>query len=180
MVYQKLKLKPYVKVLFLLVLSTTFTACNRDVNNVGKVKEVESKVDVSDENINQINVSKSVKVIDGASEQVNSYEINGEKYQLLSAEFKAGSKVKNVFTNEIGTVMGSFYISINDKKELDKIGVRFKIKPISYNTLELIPLEKKAELIEVYKKLKNTPELLHVEMNIMFLGTEDGFNEKDF
>ena len=129
--------------------------------------------DIADEN-------KVESVIDSKNVQSVSLDINGEKYKLLSPDFKAGSKVRNVLTNEIGTVMGSFYVSIEEKMELNKLNTRFKIKPLSNDTFEFIPLDRKAHLIGIYKELKLTPEFLHVEMNIMFLGSHDGDIKKQF
>lgn len=145
----------------------------KEIEREGEINNGDRATDITNEN-------KVESIISSKNEQSVSHDINGEKYKLLSPDFKAGSKVRNVLTNEIGTVMGSFYVSIKEKMELNKLDARFKIKPLSTDTFEFTPLDRKAHLLEIYRELKFTPEFLHVEMKIMFLGSDDGDKKKEF
>ena len=178
----KSKINIYIKMLSILVTSVAVMACSSENEKAVVMKEIvrEGESNNSDKATDITYENKVESVIDSKNEQSVSLDINGEKYKLLSPDFKAGSKVRNVLTNEIGTVMGSFYVSIEEKMELNKFNTRFKIKPLSNDTFEFIPLDRKAHLIEIYRELKLTPEFLHVEMNIMFLGSHDGDTKKQF
>lgn len=172
----KSKINIYIKLLSILVTSVAVIACSSENEKAVVMKEIEREGESnnSDKATDITYENKVESIVDSKNEQSVSLDINGEKYKLLSPDFKAGSKVRNVLTNEIGTVMGSFYVTIEEKVELNKFNTRFKIKPLSNDTFELIPLDRKAHLIEIYRELKLTPEFLHVEMNIMFLGSHDG------
>jgi len=131
--------------LSILVTSVAVMACSSDNEKAVVMKEIvrEGESNNSDKATDITYENKVESVIDSKNEQSVSLDINGEKYKLLSPEFEAGSKVRNVLTTEIGTVMGSFYVSIEEKMELNKFNTRFKIKPLSNDTFEFIPLDKK-------------------------------------
>lgn len=168
--------------LSILVISAAAIACSNDTEKAVVIKEIEREGETnnSDKAMDITNENKAESIINSKNKQSASFNINGEKYKLLSPDFKAGSKVRNILTDEIGLVMGSFYVSMKEKLDPSKLDTRFKIKPLSTDTIELIPLDRKAHLLEVYRELKLTPEFLHVEMKIMFLGSHDGNTKKEF
>lgn len=178
----KSKINIHIKVLLLLVTSVAVMACSSENEKAVVMKEIvrEGETNNSDKATDITYENKVESTFGSKNKQSVSLDINGEKYKLLSPDFKAGSRVRNVLTNEIGTVMGSFYVSIEEKIVLNKLNTRFKIKPLSTDTFEFIPLDRKPHLIQIYRELKLTPEILHVEMNIMFFGSHDGTSKKQF
>ena len=114
--------------LSILVTSVAVMACSSENEKAVVMKEIvrEGESNNSSKATDIAYENKVESVIDSKNVQSVSLDINGEKYKLLSPDFKAGSKVRNVLTNEIGTVMGSFYVSIEEKMELNKLNTRFK------------------------------------------------------
>ena len=108
--------------LSILVTSVAVMACSSENEKAVVMKEIvrEGESNNSSKATDIAYENKVESVIDSKNVQSVSLDINGEKYKIISPEFEAGSKVRNVLTTEIGTVMGSFYVSIEEKMELNK------------------------------------------------------------
>lgn len=165
------KLQEAVKYFFILSLCASTNGCGGSKQNDldGKKSDLAPPISMQSNVVGDSDMDKYTSNKKVSFQQPKTFVVNGEKYKLLSETLQGGSKVLNTVTNEVGTVMGSIYITLNDESVISTLNDRFKVTPFADDVVEIAPLDDNEPLLELYRELNSLAELDNVELKIMYL-----------
>ena len=96
---------------------------------------------------------------------------NGEKYLFDGKNLRKGSKVRNIYMSETGTIKGTFVVVAKAGEILD---LSFKSKTkIAKDTFRLIPAQAD-DLMTIYNELLLNKSIAIVELEVMYSGKNGG------
>tara|TARA_R110001592_G_scaffold55647_3_gene169902 strand:+ start:7891 stop:8418 length:528 start_codon:yes stop_codon:yes gene_type:complete len=159
-------------------LSALLVSCSQSEHEeVPESKSFDEKPLKSDDNA-YIDESKitAIKKVEKNTERAalvgkRTISFNGEKYLFDEKKLRKGSKVRNIYMSETGTIKGTFVVVAKAGEILD---LSFKSKTkIAKDTFRLIPAQAD-DLMTIYNELLLNKSIAIVELEVMYSGGNGG------